>query len=233
MHRIISTGVLLFYGLFAAAQSAQEIVSQHLADYGQDMWNEISSMEVQGFWVQESFQKHPIKITLKRPHQIRLEGKYQGDRFVQASNGEEAWQVVPWSAELKMTSMPAEDRMCLTSLYQIGSPLAQYADSLVLDGLESIDGDLLIQLRFENEKVTHVFYLGKDDFKLYLERIELKTGQMIVLNKRYEKYKNYHGLLAPTSVRINCGDIEREFTLDDITLGSGAPDSLFEWHKGQ
>lgn len=233
MHRIILGGVLSFCGLLAAAQSARTIVDEHLADYGQVLWDQMATVSVDGFWIHESFQKHPIKITFKNPNKIRLDGQYQGERFVQASDGVVAWQVVPWAEEVKMTLMPADERMCLTNLYQMGSPLARYADSLVLDGLESVEGELLIKLRYENDQKEHLFYLGREDYRLYAEKIQLKTAPLLVLDKKYEKYKSYRGFLTPTSVIISCEDVIREFAFNEITLGAGASVRLFEWQEGQ
>lgn len=230
MHRIILTGVLLFSGLLTSAQNVRIIVDQHLDDYGQQLWDQMATIEVEGFWIEESFQKNPVKITFKNPDKIRIDGNWQGQRFVQATNGLVAWQVVPWSGALEMTTMPVEELLFLKNLYQIGSPLARCADSLVLDGLEAIDGKLLIKLRQEDANERHLFYLGKEDLRLYEERVISKTGNGLILIKKYKKYKSHHGLLTPTSISLLCGTIKREFTLDEVTLGIGAPKTFFEWH---
>ncbi len=233
MQRFISVVLLLFLGWIAPAQELNTILEKHFRDYGQSLWDQMNTVVVDGYWVSEDFRKNPIKLTYKSPSKIRLEGSWKGQRFVQASNGLVAWEVVPWSPDLEMRTMPTDELLFLTHLYQLGSPLARYASQLVLEGLESVEGELMIKLRYENESEKHFFYLGKDDYRLYLERIEMKDNPDLILEKRFNKYKSFHGLLAPTSVRVLGGAFDRDITLGEITLGAGASDALFEWHKGQ
>jgi hypothetical protein len=87
---------------------------------------------------------------------------------------------------------------------------------------------LLIKLSFENDYIKRDFYIDKDDYKLYWEVIESKVGSRLIIKKQYEKYRDYQGLLTPTSVRVFTKDSQKELIFENVSLGLGASNSLFE-----
>lgn len=228
MIRIMITCFLVLTVLGSSAQELERVLDNHFEVHGQDMWDQVNSVIVEGKWLTEEFHKYPMKLTYKSPNKVRWEGKWRGKRFVEATNGVAFWKIAPWQDQGKPDQMSSEDRLKLNNMYALGSPLKAFESKLQLAGLEMYEGELLIHVYYEGQFRRHDYYLGKEDFVLYWEVIESKTGRSMTIRKQYEKYRNYHGLLAPTAVRIFGEDNEWELVFEDVMLGAGAQDGIFE-----
>jgi hypothetical protein len=231
MQRFICTGLLMFFGILAQAQELNTILKKHFEGYGQSMWDQIETVSITGHWIFESFEKYPIKLTYKSDGKVRIEGVWKGSKFVEVTNGFAAWKVAPWSGSTDIAVMNAEERMVISNIYQKGSPLAMFQEGMVLEGLELFEGKMRIKLRSEDSRYVRFYYLGKEDYRLYGEVVRSKEDADLELTLHFEKYKSFHGLLAPTAVKASINNNLREFALEEYALGIGASDSLFELPK--
>lgn len=213
------------------SQSLDQILSEHFKRYGQAYWSEISAAEITGTWSSEDFQKSPIRVTLKAPNKIRFEGVWKGSRFIEVSTGKSGWLQAPWtetSGPIRMTALQA---MTTRQIFTMGSPLFEVKDKLVLLGLATWQNELHIHLQYQTNEAIFDYYLGQKDYGLYGEVITTKSEIPEIITKQYEKYRDYSGLLAPTSIRIKFGEMERELIFEQIVLGIGVNDSFFEFPK--
>jgi hypothetical protein len=212
------------------SQSIDQILSEHFTRCGQIHWSEINTVEIAGKWSTDDFQKFPIRITLKQS-KIRFDGVWKGSRFIEVSTGKSGWQLAPWTKSSGPIGMTAFQAMATRQIFTLGSPLFEVKDKLVLLGLANWQNELHIHLQYQTEEAIFDYYLGQKDFGLYGEVITTKAETPEMITKQYEKYRDYSGLLAPTSVRIKSGDMERELIFEHIVLGIGVNDSFFEFPK--
>ena len=232
MRRSIFLGVFILFGSLAYSQDLSTILERHFQAHGQELWEQIGTVVIDGEWVTTEFRKYPMKLTYKRPDKVRLEGMWGSKKYAQVTNGKVAWTVAPWTGTSQPQLMTPQEHMTIANTFMPGSALKPYREKVKMQGLELFEGELLIKLTYEDEYTTREFYLGKDDYTLYWEVIKSKVGHMHELKKQYENYHNYSGLLAPTAVRFFTGDEEKELVFADVSLGVGAANSIFEMPKG-
>lgn len=213
----------------AEAQNASEVLSRHFEESGQQMWDQIQSVVVDGRWVTKEYKAYTMRLTCKQPDKMRIEGFWQQKKYIEATNGQVSWIVAPWKESNTPEPMTDLEALVLANAYSIGSPLNRYQKDLQFDSLVSFKGEEYLKFTFESAEVKKEFYLGPEDYRLYWEVIETQTGiKTLSIEKLFEKYKSYNGLLVPAAVRIFSKKYEREFVFDDITLGAGAANKIFE-----
>ncbi len=226
--RIFLITIFTIFSFVTFSQDLNTILKNHFQAHGQELWDQIGTVVIDGEWVTEEFQKFPMKLTFKSPNKTRIEGTWGGKRYAEVTNGKIAWTVAPWSGSSKPQLMKAEQHLMIENIYRPGSSLKLYSKQVKLDGLELFEGELFIKLTVENDIEKREFYLSKDDYTLRWEVIQSKIGSRPFLKKQYEKYRDYQGLLTPTSVRIYTNESQRELVFVDVALGAGASNNIFE-----
>lgn len=227
--------VLAFiFPMFSFGQSTNGLLSAHFQKVGQDQWNEIRTIQIDGKWVDEDYHAYKMKLTAKAPDKIRLEGSYNGKNYVECFTGFYGWLIAPWKEKYEVQRMKDTDELMIRNVFSFGSPLYHVRDHLEFTGLMDMEGVLYNTFTLTEGDIQKVFYIDRHDHHLYYERIASKFGnEEASLVKIYEKYKSYGPLSLPTAVRFKGLNLEREFVFDEAVVGMGANNSLFEIPKGQ
>ncbi|MEQ8470226.1 MAG: hypothetical protein RIC35_03535 [Marinoscillum sp.] len=230
--------VLLLLGLLlpqiTLAQSTNGILAKHFEKCGQDQWNEIRTIQIDGKWVDKDYHAYSMQLTAKAPDKVRIEGSYKGKNYVESYTGLFGWIMAPWKESYKIQKMDDEDELIIRNVFSFGSPLYSVKDHLEFTGLMDMEGVLYNTFTLSEGDMKKIFYLDRDDHNLYYERIESRFGrEAITVTKIYEKYKSYGPLTLPTAVRFKGLGLDREFVFDEALLGIGANDALFDLPKGQ
>ncbi|WP_421892063.1 hypothetical protein [Marinoscillum sp.] len=226
--------ILLLVSQASMAQEAREILRKHFKAHGQDLWKEMNSVIVDGKWVDEDYHSYPMKLTYKYPGKIRLDGTYEDKRYAEATNGELSWIIAPWKSRYEVQQMGTSEEIVIKNSFSRGSPLDPLRDHLSFLGLSDIEGVLYFTFLMDEASYRRTFYIDQKNYRLYYEKIESKfDGTPVSILKTIEKYKLYNGLLVPTAVYFKGEDFERELVFDEIYVGMGANDDLFEMPNGQ
>ncbi|HCX22371.1 MAG: hypothetical protein CMB80_07295 [Flammeovirgaceae bacterium] len=216
------------------AQSALSILEKHFESYGQEEWNQVRTISVDGKWVDEDYHAYDMKLTWKQPDKVRVEGKYQGKSYVEAYNGLIGWVVAPWKDQYEIQRMDDAEEIVIRNVFTAGSPLYEPREHLEFSGLMDMEGVLYNTFTLSEGSFKRVFYLDRDSHRLYYELIENQFGkEKVSVLKVIDKYKTYGPMLVPTSVIFEGLDMNREFVFDEIYLGTGANDSIFDYPEGQ
>ncbi|MFY0600933.1 MAG: hypothetical protein JXR03_14760 [Cyclobacteriaceae bacterium] len=225
--------VFLLMSVFSFSQELPVILKKHFEAHGQELWDQVGTVVVDGQWVTKEFDKYPMRLTFKSPNKIRIEGTWQGKRYAEVTNGRVAWTVAPWTGTSKPQLMTPLEHLTIENVFHLGSSLREYEHKLNLEGLQLFEGEILIKLVYEDDYTSRTYYLGREDYVLYWEVIKSKVGNKLEVTKQYEKYHDYHGLLTPTALRVSTSKGERELVFDDVALGVGASNKIFEMPKSQ
>ena len=226
----------IFIGLFilqiaiiSNAQDPSEILRKHFEDYGQDQWNEIRSVTIEGRFVDEEFYGCPMKLSMKQDEKIRIDGTYKGKKFAEAYNGLTAWIVAPWRERYEIESPKTIEELALINTLNFGSPLYQFREHLKFSGIQDFEGELYYTFDLDETSLLKTFYIGQDDYRLYFEKISTRFGNpQVTVLKVIEKYKNYGELLMPTATIFEGDDFYKELIFDQVYLNMGVNDQVFE-----
>lgn len=226
----------LFIGLvphFSEAQSLEAIINQHLKSWGQDQLllvrtAQLDITEISGFTKQSKFQ-----ITRKRPDKVRLDGIYEGEKFINAYDGNEYWRIAPWLDNTGPQEMTPTEISKLSNCLDIDSPLyLAKIDSLEMHYLgEQISDDEpyhVIRVHSAETRFTD-YFIDRASFQIF-KTIERDRG-----NERYiyEEvfFKNYRpqaDINIAMEYEIRGRNGTTNVVVTELVLGLGIPNSFFK-----
>ncbi len=141
------------------AQTADEIVAKNIeAHGGAAKLKAIKSMKATGKMEIGPGMQAPFTVTAQKPNDFRMEFTFQGMTGVQAFDGTEAWQIMPFMGKKDPDLMSADERDEMADNADMDGPLVDYA-----------------------AKGNKVEYLGKDKLEgtdVYKLKITLKDGSI-------------------------------------------------------
>lgn len=221
--------LILISRMATAQEEADEILRSHLRVSNQELWEQIRTVAIDGRWVDENYRGYKMRMTLKQPQKIRIEGTWNQKKYIEAFDGTNAWMLAPWTKQEGIEEATPAEQVVLMHSYHIGSPLAAFQDGLQFVGYESLDGTIYNTFVAKTATAEIRFYLSRDSHQVVHKKVTATYGQETVeLIFTYEKYRSYSGLNIPVAVLINGADYEREFVFDEIIVGPGASDAFFQ-----
>ena len=92
-----------------AAQTADEVVAKYIkAQGGMEKIKSLNATRMTGKMVMGQGMEAPFVMMQKRPRQSRIEFTFQGMTGVQAYDGKNGWQMMPFMGKKELEAVPAE-----------------------------------------------------------------------------------------------------------------------------
>ena len=214
---------LFLFPLICIGQK-ERLISKHLEDYGQDLWEHVRTLQIDGKEVNKDYKAFPLQILLKADDKIRIQGSNETGRFLMGTPGSGFW----FQGRSANYLMREVEKAITKNVVTIGSPLAKYQDQLVYNGLQVVDGDFFHTFMIREDEWAITYFLDKETLQLiYQEIIVSHENETRNLHITYEKYKSHQGLTLPIAIQITTEDFFREWVLERTTIGVPASDDLF------
>src|SRR5258708_10926769 len=140
---LVTLSAILMFAVFGSAQTVDEIIAKNIeAKGGMDKLKAIQSVRITGSadfgGVQADFAR-----ASKRQNKIRLDITVQGMTMVQAYDGKDGWQIVPFTGKKDPEPMSADDLKIIAQEADIDGPLVDYKQKgykVELVGKEKLEG---------------------------------------------------------------------------------------------
>ncbi|MGC9354651.1 MAG: LolA family protein [Mariniphaga sp.] len=234
MKKIVSTLLVILFAAFAgqvSAQSLDEILDKHFKTIGQEKLLEKQTYSVKAT-IQQMGMELPMVMKMKRPNKFRTEMEMQGQKMVQAYDGEKGWMIAPWiSSEPQDLSGPELDQAMEQA--NIDGELYNYKDkgaTATMLGKVNVDGTPMfnIKLTDKNGNVKNYFI----DAESYLvKKVKAKVnaqGQEVEMEQNMSDYKNIDGILMPMKIEAKMPMGNANIIFESIVFGENFEDSIFE-----
>ncbi len=188
-----------------SAQTVDEIIAKNIeAKGGLAKLKAVQSMRMSGHAEFGAMQAGFV-LTQKRANKMRNEISIQGMTMVQAFDGQNGWQVVPFSGKKDAEPMGAEDQKDAEENADMDGPLVDYkakGHKVELVGKEKTEGTDTYHLRItlKDGNVRDLF-LDADSF-LEIKAIAKVTrrGTETVVESAMGDYKEVQGMMIPFSI---------------------------------
>src|SRR5262247_1373520 len=110
-----------------AAQTADEVVANYIkAQGGMEKIKSLNSTRMTGKMVMSQGMEMPFVMMQKRPKQSRIEFTFQGMTGVQAYDGKNGWQMMPFMGKKEPEAVPAEQVKVMDEQSDIDGQLVDY-----------------------------------------------------------------------------------------------------------
>ncbi|NQU55413.1 MAG: hypothetical protein HQ522_23090 [Bacteroidetes bacterium] len=204
------------------AQSLETILEKHFQAVGQDKIVGAGTFFMKAK-ISQMGMEFPMEMKMKRPDKFRLEMEMQGQKMIQAYDGEKGWMIAPWLSpdpqelvgdQLKQAMNQANFEGELYDYKKKGHAM-EFAGKVNLEGKEAYR----IKLSAKDGSIENYFI----DAETYLiSKVKSKVsamGQEVAVEKKMSDYKDFNGVFMATKMESvtpmgNMNIIIEEFKID-------------------
>jgi outer membrane lipoprotein-sorting protein len=233
--------ILVFSAFFllagvVSAQTVDEIIAKNIeAKGGLAKIRAIQSIRITGNAEFGAMQAGFV-LTQKRGNKMRNEISIQGMTMVQAYDGQNGWQIVPFTGKKDAEPMGADELKDAQENADMDGPLVDYklkGHKVELIGKEKTEGtdSYHLRLTLKNGNVRDLF-LDADSF-LEIKTIGKSTrrGTEMVIETALGDYKEVQGLMVPFSMEQHQQGGQgpaQKLTLDKVEFNVPVDDAAFK-----
>jgi outer membrane lipoprotein-sorting protein len=219
-----------------SAQTVDEIIAKNIeARGGAEKLKSVQSIKSTATMSMGPGMEAPGTLIQKRPAMARLEFTVQGLTAVQAFDGKNAWQIMPFMGKKDPELMSADEAKETEEMADIDGPLVDYKSKghqVELLGKEKIEGTDAYKLKvtLKNGDVQTI-YIDSDSFlEIKEETKRTVRGSEQVLESAIGDYKEVNGIMFPFAEETSAkgSDQKQKLTITKIELNVPADDSLFK-----
>ncbi len=219
-----------------SAQSVDEIIAKNIqARGGADKLKSVQSIKATATMSMGPGMEAPGILIQKRPALARLEFTIQGLTAVQAYDGKNAWQIMPFMGKKDPELMSADEAKETEEMADIDGPLVDYKSKghqVELLGKEKVEGTdaYKIKATLKNGDVQTI-YIDADSFlEIKEETKRTIRGSEQVVESAIGDYKEVNGLIFPFAVEssIKGSQDKQKLTITKIELNVPADDAMFK-----
>lgn len=233
MKKIFSALLVLLFVAAAGqlfAQNLDDVLKKHFEAVGQEKLMEKQTYSVKAK-IQQMGMELPMEMKMKRPNKFRVEMEMQGQKMIQAFDGQKGWMIAPWiSSEPQDLSGPELDQAMEQA--NIDGELYNYKEkgaTASLLGKVNMDGSPMFNIKFTGKdgNVKNYFI----DAESYLVRIVKSKvsaqGQEMEVEQNLSEYKNIDGILMPMKIESKMPMGSANVIFEEIKFGEKFDDSIF------
>src|SRR5579859_3912859 len=230
----IVAGALLVSALYA--QTADEVIAKNIqARGGMDKLKSVQSIKSTAPMAMGPGMEAPGMLVQKRGNLARLEFTIQGLTAVQAYDGKNAWQIMPFTGKKDAELMSADEAKEVEEMADVDGPLVDYKSKghqVELLGKDKVEGTDAYKLKvsLKNGDVQTV-YIDADSFlEIKDETKRTVRGSEQVVESSIGDYKEVDGIIFPFAVEsgIKGSQQKQKLTITKIELNVPADDSIFK-----
>lgn len=217
-------------------QSVDDIIAKYVqARGGADKLKSVQSIKTTVTMTMGPGMEVSGTVVQKRPKLSRMEFSVQGMTAVQAYDGSQAWQIMPFMGKKDPELMSADEAKETEEMADVDGPLVDYKSKghqVELLGKEKIEGTdaYKLKLTLKNGDVQTV-YIDADSF-LQIKEVDKRTirGTDTETETSIGDYKEVNGIMFPFAIEnaMKGSDQKQKITITKIELNVPVEDATFK-----
>jgi len=219
-----------------SAQTVDEIIAKNIqARGGMDKIKAVQTIRSTGVMSMGGGMEAPGSMVQKRPDMARLEFTVQGLTAVQAYDGKDAWQIMPFMGKKDPELMSADDKKDIEENADIDGPLVDYkskGNKVELLGKEKVEGTDVYKLKatLKNGDVVTIYLDGDSFLEIKEETKRMVRGSEQEVESSLGDYKEVNGLMFPFAMENGIkGSQEKEkLTISKIEINVPVDNAIFK-----
>lgn len=233
MKKLLSLTFAILIAVFftvVQGQDLSEILDQHFSVVGQEKLAEVKTITVYGKIIQMGTEFSFVQ-KMKNPNKFRLEADIQGQKMIQAFDGENGWMITPWigpepqdltGIQLKQAKEQTNIEGDLYNWEEKGHQ-AEYM------GTEDVEGTETYKIKLTKKDGDEIFYFIDSESYVMLKETRKMTvqGNEMVIESFPGNYEMINGIAFPMSIKTNTMGQETEILFDSVKIDLELDDSIF------
>ena len=226
-------------GLFAqdAAMSPREIADAYIENSGgADKYKSLENIRMTGTSAMQGME-FPLTVTTATGDKLRVDVNVQGQKIIQAYDGETAWQVMPFQGITSPTAMTPEESQDLAETVFLPEFIDSEARGYTLSAVDGkeVEGTPTYGVRVTNEAgYDKVYYFDTEYLIPIMVETVGKGGQMKGMTTQVfmSDYQEVEGMMIPMflDTKIN-GQSVQKVTIKEVEFDADLDDAMFSMPK--
>lgn len=243
MKQITSLLTLLF--IFSGSLIAQNVPSpREIGDAyientgGKDAWLAIKAMSISGSAVMQGM-KFPMEMTTAAGDKQYLKINVQGQRIVQAYDGETAWQIMPFAGITEPTPMSKDEAAQMEDTKFLSEFINTEARGFTLQSVEGkeVEGTPTYGVRVTHQDGYDVTYYFDQEYMIpILTTVPVKSGPQkgAMMETYLSDYAEVENIVMPMylEVKVN-GTLVQTITISNVSVNPEIDSGMFSLPKKQ
>lgn len=232
MKKLILATLTVFLILNSSyAQTLDEILTKHFKAVGQEKLISVNSYTIEAK-VSQMGMEIPMEMKMKKPDKFRIEMDMQGQKMIQAFDGESGWIIAPWVSKDPQDLIGDQLQQAIEQA-DIAGELFNYKEkglTAELIGKEDVDGVecYSIELVTKSGNVKNYYIDAK---KYLITKIKVKVsamGQEVEVVQKMSDYLNINGVLMAMKIESVTPMGIAQVVMEKITFNQEIDDSIFK-----
>ncbi len=232
---LVTLSAILMFAVFGSAQTVDEIIAKNIeAKGGMAKLKAIQTARFTGTADFGGVQADIVRIS-KRQSKVRLNITVQGMTMVQAYDGKDGWQIVPFTGKKDPEPMSADDLKIIAQEADIDGPLVDYKQKgykVELVGKEKMEGTDAWHLKVTMKSGdVNDFYLDADSFlEIKMKGKTMRRGVETESETTFGDYKEEAGIMMPHSMESKAQGAPgtQKITITRVEMNTTEDDAKFK-----
>jgi hypothetical protein len=234
MKKSIFTTLALFIAAFftvAQAQTLDEILNKHFKAVGQEKLMETKSIFIKAKLSQMGMEM-PMEMKMKKPNMFLMTVNMQGEKMIQAFDGEKGWMIAPWVSadpvelsgdQLEQAKSQANLEGELYHFKEKGST-ADFAGKVNLEGKEAYR----IKLTTSDGNAKD-YFIDAETFNIAKVKAKVSAqGQTVDVEQIMSDYKTIDGVTMAMKVETKSPMGSGFIIMEEVKFNENFDNSIFK-----
>ncbi len=230
---IVTTLALSIFVLtgFVQAQSLDDVLAKYIKATGLETLAHASSFQLTAK-ISQMGMELPMIMKIKKPNKFRIEMEMQGQKMIQAYDGEKGWMIAPWVSpdpqDLSGTQLKdAFDQADMEGeLYNY----KKKGHSIEFIGKVNLDGKPAYKLKLTTKDGNlKTYFIDADTYLITKVKATVKAnGQSVDITQNMLDYKTFDGVTMAMKIESQSPMGKAVVTMEDIKLNVDFDDAIFK-----
>ncbi len=213
------------------AQNLEQVLDKHFKAIGQEKLLEQKSYSIKAN-VQQMGMEIPMVMKIKRPDKFRMEIDMQGQKMIQAYNGEKGWAIAPWMSP-DPQELTGEQLQQAMDQADIDGELYNYKSKghkAELVGKEDLDGKEVYNIKLTTNKgIVKNYYINADTYLIEKVKSTVNAqGQEVAVEQKMSDYEKTDGVMIARKIISESPMGTATITIEDVSFNDEIDDQIFE-----
>lgn len=232
MKKLILIFIAVFaIAIFSNAQTLDEVLAKHFKAVGQEKLADVNSFTVKAK-VSQMGMDLPMEMKMKKPGKFRLDMDMQGQKMVQAFDGEKGWMIAPWISP-DPQDLEGDQLKQAKSQADMEGELFNYKEkghTVDLIGKVNVDEKeaYRIKLTSEDGNVRNYFIDAGTYLVIKVKAKISAMGQTVDVEQRMLDYKTINGITMAMKIESDSPMGTATILLEEILFNEEIEDAIFK-----
>jgi hypothetical protein len=228
---IILVSLLSFPGM-TQEMNLDDVLAKYYQTIGMDAVKEWKTLTMTGKSTAQGME-FPITMVMKKPGKMRLEVLIQGNKMIQAVDGQQGWSVVPWSGSTDPQDMTADELKGIKEQADFDGSLYNWKEKghkVELIGKEDLEGSSVykIKVNLADGNIETYFIDAENFVPIKIASVTKIQGNETESETFPSNYKEVNGAIMPFTIENKYkGQTVSHVVMDKYEINKEVSDSLF------